>query len=530
MTQTQSDRLRTFPLLSNILLALLIIVLALIVLSQANPGITLPGQDYGDRAYTGQQILLGKLPYKDIVLGKPPAIYYLNALGLWAAHGLRWGIWAIEFIALIAAIGLSYLLMKKLWGVFPALCGILIWTYGLNLTLQGGNNTEEFPLPLHFLSLILFLKLVDSPKNHWNNLLLGSAFAISFLFRENNAAVETAIVLVLVFIQIWGKNFRTLFIALTWMAIGLLIPILATVLYFWSKGILKEMYVGSFAVPLDYSETKFSGLPLGLGGFQALGFAGWFSLIGYVLALILWIKHRHEPSSAILLLLVVGFPLTVVTSDLSQRSYPHYFINWLPFVALLSGLTFHMVQSKLALYLKSTAGADMFYVGLALAITAFVFIQSGEASQNWTAFANVLNRSAIERRSVISVYAEENTRPGELVLFWGGFPGENFMARRASPNAIPYPRMFDSGLSKKISDQFLLDLTNNRPTLIVDMDYTKSLSLDPKKRAAQLAAHQGWPYLPANINQVFEFINQNYHVEITFRNATVYRLNGTSGP
>jgi hypothetical protein len=104
------------------------------------------------------------------------------------------------------------------------------------------------------------------------------------------------------------------------------------------------------------------------------------------------------------------------------------------------------------------------------------------------------------------------------------------MARRASPNAIPYPRMFDSGLSKKISDQYLLDLTNNRPTLIVDMDYTKSLSLDPQKRAAQLAAHQGWPYLPANINQVFEFINENYHVEITFRNATVYRLNGTSGP
>ena len=525
----QFNNSRGIQILNNILIILLTGLLTLVVLTQANPGLTLPDRDYGDRAYTGQQILLGKLPYKDISLGKPPAIYYLNALGLWLAHGLRWGIWAIEFICLVAAILLSYILVKKLWGVFPALCAVLIWTYGLNLTMQGGNNTEEFPLPLHFLSLILFLSLIKSPKNYLNNFLLGLAFSISFLFRENNAAVETAVVLVLLIIQAWGRNFRTIFTQLIWMAIGALTPLLITVIYFWSQGILKQMYGGSVTAPLTYSETKFSGLPAGLGGFQALGIAGWISLIGFVIALILWIRHRREPSSAILLLLVIGFPLTAVTSDLAQRSYPHYFINWLPFVALFSGLTFYMIQNRLTSYLKRTAHADLFYTSFALIAAAFFFIQSGQAAENWTTFANLLNRSDVERNSVISVYVENNTQPGDLVLFWGGFPGENFMARRASPNATQYP-LLTEGAPETATDLFLLDLAKNRPALIVDMDYAKALSLDPKKRAAQLAAHQEWPYLPANIDEVLNFIDNNYHLEASFRNATVYRLNGTIGP
>jgi hypothetical protein len=132
----------------------------------------------------------------------------------------------------------------------------------------------------------------------------------------------------------------------------------------------------------------------------------------------------------------------------------------------------------------------------------------------------------VERVSVISAYVKDNTQPGDFVLFWGGFPGENLMSRRASPSAyITYPLLLDSNLSEGFSDQFFTDITRNRPALIVDMDYAKALSIDPKKRAVQLANLKVWPYLPANITEVLKFIDDNYRVEATFRNATVYRLN-----
>ncbi len=168
--------------------------------------------------------------------------------------------------------------------------------------------------------------------------------------------------------------------------------------------------------------------------------------------------------------------------------------------------------------------AESYYLVFALFVAIVFFVFSGLAGENWTSIADLLNRSNVERNSVISVYVENNTKPGDTVIFWGGFPGENLMSHRASPSAyITYPLLLDANLSEQFSDQFFLDLTKNRPALIVDMEYTKALSLDPKKRAAQLAARQEWPYLPANIDEVLSFIDNNYHLEATFRNATVYR-------
>ena len=532
MTRTQSNHFRHIPIVSNVLLALLIIVLSFIVLSQANPGLSLPDRDYGIFSYIGQQIVLGKLPYKDAWDHKPPAVFYVDALGLWAAHGLRWGIWAIEFICLAAAIWLSYLLIKKLWGVFPALCAIAIWIFGLNITLQGGNITEEFPLPLHFLALILLLRLAESPDNFLDGLIIGLAFSISFLFRANNAMVETAIVLTLWLIWIFQRNFRVLLRQMVWMGIGALIPILITSIYFWALGIFKAMYDASITYNVIYSETNFNGASGLVAGLQNLGIPAWIGLIGYGIVLVLLIRQwraKVKPS-AMLIFLLIGCPFAVAVTDPAQRNYGHYFVNWLPFIALLAGLIFYSIQN-LTLKFKDSKLAKSYYLGFALFVAIVFFVFSGLAVENWTSIVDLLNRSTVERNSVISVYVENNTEPGDTVIFWGGFPGENLMSHRASPSAyITYPLLLDANLSETFSNQFFLDLTNNRPALIVDMEYTKALSLDPNKRAAQLAARQEWPYLPANIDEVLKFIDSNYHLDAVFHNATVYRLNSAIEP
>jgi len=522
---------RNINIISICLVIALAGILALTVLIQSNPGLNLPGRDYGIFSYIGQQILLGKLPYKDAWDHKPPAIFYFDALGLWIGHGLRWGIWTIEFISLFAAILLSYILIKKSWGVLPALFGTVIWLYGLNLTFQGGNSTEEFPLPFHFLALFLFLKLVESPDDLLANLLVGLTFGVGFLFRANNAAVETVVVLTLLALQVLKRNSRVIFKQLVWMAIGALIPILGTVIYFWTQHLFNEMFAASILYNIAYSEAKFAGAPAIVAGLRALGIVGWIGVAGYVIALILLIRQWRTKPSPILLLLVIGAPLAVSVSDPAQRNYGHYFINWLPFIALLGGSIIHTIQSRLIPNFQNKPITESILVGSALALAIIFFVVSGQAIQYRESFTNVINRTDVERISTISDYVENNTNPNDQVIFWGGFPGENLMARRASPTAyITYPLLLESNLSEQFSGQFMRDLTENRPVLIVDMEYTKALSLDPQKRASQLAAHFEWPFLPPNINAVLRFINDNYHLEITFKNATVYRLNGTHHP
>ena len=182
--------------IQTITLTILFAVLALIILTQANPGTELPNRDYGFYAYIGKQIVKDQLPYRDVWESKPPAIFYLNAFALRLGRGLRWGIWLVEFGFLFAAISASYYLLKKLWGVAPALFGIFVWLWGMDFTLQGGNYTEEYPLLFHFLALILLLNLTQNPKQRLLNLSLGLLFSISFLFRPNNAIVEAVTILV----------------------------------------------------------------------------------------------------------------------------------------------------------------------------------------------------------------------------------------------------------------------------------------------------------------------------------------------
>jgi len=317
------------------------------------------------------------------------------------------------------------------------------------------------------------------------------------------------------------------------MGIGALIPILITSFYFWSLGIFKAMFDASITYNFTYSGTKLSGTPAIAAGLQNLGLAGWCGLVGYGVIFSQLINERWRAKMkpwTIQLLLLIGGPLAVAVSDPAQRNYGHYFVNWLPFIALLAGLTFYTIQNLMSKF-KELKFSESSYLGFALLVAVILFVFGGLANEYWRSFSNLLGRSEVERDSVISVYVENNTKPGDFVLFWGGFPGENLMAHRASPIVyLTYPQLFDTNLSGQLSDQTLFDLIKNRPVLIVDMDYAKDLSLDPKERAVQLEAHEEWPYMPAKIDEVLSFIDNNYHLEIIFRNATVYRLNGTTGP
>ncbi|MBI1854976.1 MAG: hypothetical protein HYR93_03790, partial [Chloroflexi bacterium] len=131
-------------------------------------------------------------------------------------------------------------------------------------------------------------------------------------------------------------------------------------------------------------------------------------------------------------------------------------------------------------------------------------------------------------RSPIATYVNEHTKPGDLVLFWGAYPGENFMSDRESPSAVLfYPLFVKSDISTQLDDQFLRDLKANRPVMIVDMGDYEALSLDPIERRKRLDAGVGWQYLPDNIDEVFAFIDQNYSRIANVKGMGVYRLKGT---
>jgi hypothetical protein len=151
-------------IIENLLLTLFISILVLLVLAQANPLINLPSRDGGIYAYIGHIILEGKLPYVDAWESKTPGIFYLNAFALWFGKGTQWGIWLVEFVFLFISAWVGYGLMRKLWQPGAAIFGTLVWLFGLNQVLSGGNFTEEYPLLFNFLASFFFWKGFRSQK------------------------------------------------------------------------------------------------------------------------------------------------------------------------------------------------------------------------------------------------------------------------------------------------------------------------------------------------------------------------------
>ena len=125
--------------LRNALLLAFLALLSAVVLAQANPFLTIPNRDAGYNLYAGSLILKGRLPYVDFWNTKGPAIYFLNALGLYLGHGLRWGVWAIEYAFLLGSALLLFMLMRREWGAGSAAFGLIVATVGLNTVFTGGN-------------------------------------------------------------------------------------------------------------------------------------------------------------------------------------------------------------------------------------------------------------------------------------------------------------------------------------------------------------------------------------------------------
>jgi hypothetical protein len=512
-----------------ILLTLLFALLALTVLTQANPGTELPSRDYGFYTYIGKQIVKGHMLYYDVWDHKPPAIYYLNAFALRLGRGLRWGIWLVEFVFLFAAIASSFYLLNKLWGITPALFGILVWLWGMDFTLEGGNFTEEYPLTFHFLALILLLKLTQTPDNRFFNLTLGLLLSISILFRPNNAIVEAVVILVFAATLLLKKNFRAFLTSAFWIALGSIIPIGLTSAYFAYHGLLYAMFEASILYNLAYSGIQLTATSPLLIGFEYLNLAAWIGLVGYFLLIIRIKDHFRSPNFSLFIVLLVGMPLTVFLSDPAKRNYGHYFMNWLPFIALLSGYALHIFQEKLVSPKNNPPSFLPLFSLLFISLAFFVF--NGRAVTYQKALDRLFTSSESELRSPVAIYVENHTRPGEYVLFWATHPGENFMSRRDAPHSsLFYPMLVDSEISERLNDDFFDDIKRNTPVLVVDMGRLTIPSLNPQKREEQIAGGLGWMFPPDNLEEVLRFIEENYYLEAVIKEKPIYRLRGTSKP
>ncbi|HRQ22420.1 MAG TPA: glycosyltransferase family 39 protein, partial [Anaerolineales bacterium] len=211
---------------------LFLIMLTGLTLDLANPLFDKPARDGGFFMYAGSQILDGKIPYRDVWDSKGPAIFYINALGLWLGGGSRWGVWLAEFLCIFGMFALLLRFISNRWGIGAALFGMTLAGLGLRATLGGGNYTEEYALLFNAAGTLLFLSALDDKRNDWKYFWIGALFGLSFTFRANNIGGLFAILGAVFLFHVFKRNFleaaRIIFTTLA----GFALPLIAWAILF----------------------------------------------------------------------------------------------------------------------------------------------------------------------------------------------------------------------------------------------------------------------------------------------------------
>lgn len=481
-----------------------------------------PDRDPSVFMYVGQQILEGRVPYRDVWDHKGPLIYFINAIGLFLSRGSPWGVWFIEFLSLWFAGLVGYILMSRTYGKGAALWASTAWMLGL-IWLEIGNMTEEFALPFQVLGLYLFHLSVTRGCTFWRSCFLGMTAAGAFLLRPNLIGVHLAIMACMVLSMIFGRRWRQLgwtFCAICLGVGGVVLPIAA---YFVFHGCLGTFWDCAFRYNFAYVGVDGEGSIVGalINGSRQLPVLLTVSMAASAIELSpRWRSRKASPGEKPLMhVTLLGLPLVMYLSVMSGRAYPHYYVAWLPVMAPLAALYAHRAiqflksglhafssRASCGVTARSRAGAKA-VVALALLVLP-LFLHFRWVGDTYMQAVWVHSKATVHQEAV--AYVERATEKDDYVLVWGAETGVNFASGRRSPTRFvyQYPLYTPGYHTDGMVEEFLRDIAEKRPRIIIDASVS-GMMIPPLNSSMETWSAMGYRALP-KMKEVYGYIASRY--------------------
>lgn len=279
----------------------------------------------------GQAVLHGKVIYRDLFDNKGPALYFIDALGLWM--GGRWGLLALQVVGLSVALWSMFRTARLFAGGWWSAVSVGFALWVSTVFFQEGNQCEEWAM--YAFAVVLYVvmrwfhdlqadvyRALQRRRLAWLGGGMGIALAITTFIRPNDgiAFVGGLMLSVGVLVLCKGRLLDGLRYA-GWAAAGAIVGSLPFLAYFAYHHAMGDLWNGMVGLNLGYENRHGFSLMLPI---EKLSLA----LCVAALWVVAWYRGRGW------LLWMVGVPTCLMFVLTGHRMYLHYFLPFVPWIVM----------------------------------------------------------------------------------------------------------------------------------------------------------------------------------------------------
>jgi 4-amino-4-deoxy-L-arabinose transferase-like glycosyltransferase len=482
------------------------------------------GGDQGNYAYAAWEWMEGAVPYRDVMVFKPPVTLFLHSV----AHGLfghsMFGIRVVDLIWQIAtALLLAHFTLQWTGSRTAAACAGILYPFAYyQLNFWHTAQTEGwFALPV---LLALTMTTRGSRHGDWRAMVVaGASIGVAVGLKYTFLAALLP-VLVLVFLAGTPGQYVRL---LSGLGVGMAISLVAGVGWLvgigaWSAFVDHHVHTLPNYAAMSVHGRGWDGLAMMWGRLihtSGLSVMGWLLALGAAILVVERVQalrarsagSRRKAQGTISRVLAfrlvsLAFLLAAAASTYSQgKFFDYHYLTWLAPVAMLAGEAIASATADLRRGLQGGLLGTLLV--LAIGVTPvrqipwdLVLVASGRTTlaEHWDdARFETPNHSVPESMALVR-WLEANTLPANKVFLWGREPGVNYLAARRAPTRFIHNYDFrfpwrDPGLESSL----LSELRAEPPEIVVvaSDDSTVGASgnpMDSRELLGELPALSGW--------------------------------------
>lgn len=433
-------------------------------------------RDEGTYLYLGQTILDGATPYTDNYEMKPPGVYYNYALIRMIVGSSDYGVRLLSLLISSLNILLLFLIARQWgwqWGA--------LWTALAFMIMQMVPHYLSTALLLEPLVILFFLTGVWLWEARKGFLL--SAFLPGVLFAWAILTKQNALFLVMgYFIPFLLLNIRnrSVFTRLGFLAAGIFSLSFLTIAALWLQGAWPDFIYWVFKYPSQIYTQSVSipkGVDLFSSFFKQVFWMTPFLWLTSLLGLIIPFFGRTKSVSSRHLYVVFGFIFGLLSICPGLRFYGHYWLLWLPSIALAVGAFAEAIQERIPKARQSMIMVAAMGVYLLSHITYQNKLYWKPNILQWERIVYGKNPN-YEIKKICEELEALNLTDGDLIVF-GSEPQAYFYLDIAPPS----PHVFLSFLNKKhdrrvqMQEEFTNAIKNQKPSYALFVNFPFSWSI-----------------------------------------------------